>query len=120
MATPLMLGNNAPQTFFDKSLKGSPFPLSQLSGFFQKPIQNLYGCLHVRNHIILYSIDVNVNFLRIFGNGKDSKPGDEERQIMSKLRIWLKLTFLLAVPFLIMVVLAAGIKEFYPVRNPCI
>jgi hypothetical protein len=54
MATPLMLGNNAPQPFFDKSLKGSTLAVGQLPGFFEKPIWNLYGCLHVVNHIILY------------------------------------------------------------------
>jgi hypothetical protein len=46
-----MLGNNSTQTFFDKSLKGCTFPVSQLSGFFEKPIWYLYGCLHIANRI---------------------------------------------------------------------
>jgi len=37
---------------------------------------------------------------------------------MRKRRALLKLIFLLAVPLLIVVALAAGFKEFYPVRKP--
>ena len=51
MATPFMLGDNSMQTFFDKNLKGCTFPVSQLSGFFGKPVWYLYGCLHIANRI---------------------------------------------------------------------
>ena len=54
----------------------------------------------------------------VFGNGEDSKQGDEEKKTVKKRRALLKLIFLLAVPLLIMVALAAGFKEFYPVRKP--
>jgi hypothetical protein len=47
-----MLGNNSAQTFFDKSLKSCPFPVSELSGFFEKTVWYLYGRLHMANHII--------------------------------------------------------------------
>jgi len=71
VATLLILGNNATQTFFDKSPKGRPLPVSQLSGFLEKPIWYLYGSFHVATYIIMERQDVNTNFMDLM---KDDAP----------------------------------------------
>ena len=55
----------------------------------------------------------NIHQGGVFGNVENSEPGDEEREALSKRRIFFKIIFILLVPLAIMLALAAGIKEFY-------
>ncbi len=68
--------------------------------------------------VSLITLERNIHQRGIFENGKHSESGDEERKTVKKRSVFFKLTLLFGVPLLIMVALAAGIKEFYPVRKP--
>ncbi len=68
--------------------------------------------------VSLITLEGDIHQGGVFGDSEGSKSGDQERKTVMKRMALLKLIFLLAVPLLIIVALAAGIKEFYPVRKP--
>ncbi len=62
-ATPLC--DDAPEALFDEFFKGSPIALRQFARFFEEIVGDLYGCLHMANHIIPYGRPSNAKKVKL-------------------------------------------------------